>query len=401
MNLGVVPQHPPSPVPVVVVEGTLNALGVVRSLAHGHMPIYLLETTARCAAGWSRHCHYVPVPSLQGRALADALVDLGRRLASRPVLILTGDHSVNSVSEHRQLIEPWFRISLPPHQTVRTLADKCSFHALAVREGFPVPRSVSLASVDDLPLLAELASPLVIKPSDKALVLDGSVERAVWAATPAEARRAATQMLARASHIIVQEWVEGPDSAIYFTLFTCDGGGQPVAVFVGRKLVCSPPAIGSTAVCVAAPEVSSELIGVTLEFIARLGYRGLGSLEFKRDARTGRFLIIEPTVGRTDWQEEIATLCGVNLPLLTYRAELGQPRPRAGDPSASVAWRQSAGFGAELTPGTRIVDGFFRWSDLLPALYYYLFEGILVRVWNRLCAACGVARSSAGKASKA
>ncbi len=37
-------------------------------------------------------------------------------------------------------------------------------------------------------------------------------------------------------------------------------------------------------------------------------YEGLGSLEFKWDAQGRRFLIIEPTVGRTDMQEEIPTL---------------------------------------------------------------------------------------------
>src|SRR4029077_2449759 len=133
-------------------------------------------------------------------------------------------------------------------------------------------------------------------PADKTLVEKGTVERAVRAGTLAEARRAAAQMLAGAPAIIVQEWVEGPDTELYFTLFSCDRDCRPVGLFVGRKLVCSPPAIGSTALCVSAPERARELIGPTLQFISRVGYRGLGSLEFKRDASTGRFVIIEPTV---------------------------------------------------------------------------------------------------------
>ena len=46
-------------------------------------------------------------------------------------------------------------------------------------------------------------------------------------------------------------------------------------------------------------------------------------MEFKRDARTGEFLMIEPTVGRVDWQEEVATLNGVNIPLAAYLHEIG------------------------------------------------------------------------------
>ncbi len=389
----------PPPVPAVVVEGTLNGLGVVRSLSRGGMPIYLLETTARCAARWSRHCHFRRVTGLDGRGLADALVSLSRRLGCRPVLILTGDQSVNSVSEYRALIEPWYHLSLPSHETVRALADKVLFQQLAEREAFPVPRSVILTDGAGVAQISRLTPPLVVKPADKTLVLSGRVERAVRAPTVAEAQRAAAQMLTRASALVVQEWIEGPDTALYFTLFSCDRAGRPIGLFTGRKLVCSPPAIGNTAVCVAAPEESAELAALTQRFIARVGYRGLGSLEFKRDVRSGRFFIIEPTVGRTDWQEELATLCGVNLPLMTYRSELGMAAEPASGPPASLGWCQSAGFRSRLPREVRGRDGFFRWSDPLPGLYYYAYEGILARLWKRLVGAAS--RTALARASRA
>lgn len=371
----------------MVVEGTLNGLGVIRSLARGRMPIYLVDSRPQSAARWSRHCRYVRVASVDGPELVDALVDLGRRLDSRPVLILTGDHSVNCVSERREQIEPFYRISLPSREMVRILSDKARFQQFAEREGFAVPRTVQVESTADLVRLGELNPPLVVKPSDKRLVLDGVLERAVRAATHADAARAAALMLASTRSLIVQEWIHGPDQALHFALFSCDGKGEPVGVFVGRKLVSSPPAIGNTALCIAAPEAASELTAITLQFIARTGYRGLGSLEFKRDSGTGRFLIIEPTVGRTDWQEELATLCGVNLPLRTYLAELGrrgEPDPKA---FPAVAWRQSVGFRAPLTQETHVVDGYFRWSDPLPALYYYAMQGGVLRLRQRLSAA--------------
>ena len=354
------------------------------------MPIYLLEETGRCAARWSRYCRYVRVGALEAPTLVDALVRLGRKLACRPVLILTGDQSVNCVSENRHLIEPLYRISLPSPEMVRALADKALFQELAEREGFAVPRSITLTHSSQLGRLGELSLPLIVKPADKTLVLNGTVDRAVQARTLQEAQSAAGHMLASAPRIIVQEWVDGPDTEIYFTLFSCDRGGRPVGLFVGRKLVCSPPAIGSTAVCVAAPEVARELTAPTLQFIARVGYRGLGSLEFKRHRDTGQFFIIEPTVGRTDWQEEIATLCGVNLPLIAYQAELGQPIQPPNTACPPLAWRQSAGFRAPLGLGMRTVDGVFRWSDPLPGLYYYAYERALARLWNRVSAGSGV-----------
>ena len=374
-------------VPAVVVGGTLNALGVVRSLSRGRMPIYLLETTRQCAGAWSSHSEYVAVPALGGRGLIDALVKLAQRLACRPVLILTSDESVSCVSACRNEIEPLYRISLPSREMVRALADKTLFQALAEREGFAVPQAVCVGGVASLELIRTLQPPLIIKPADKTLVLRGLVERAVRVETLAEARRRAVQMLACAPRIIVQEWIDGPDTELFFTLFSCDGEGRLLGLFPGRKLLCWPPAIGSTAVCVGAPEVADDLLALTMDFIKRVGYRGLGSLEFKRDRRSGRFLIIEPTVGRTDWQEEIATVCGVNLPLRTYQGELGMIRPQADGSFPRIAWCTSAEFRAPLAAGMRTVDGFFRWSDPLPALYHYGYERVLMRLWGRVSGA--------------
>ena len=379
----------PAPrVPAVVVGGTLNGLGVVRSLSRGGVPVVLLETTRRCPAVWSRYCATIRVPSLEGAALIETLVRLASELRCRPVLILTSDDSVLTVSAARRQIEPLYRIDLPAAAMIEALADKAGFHALALREGFAVPRSRTVSGEADLDRLGELEPPIVLKPADKTLVLAGIAERAVCADTVAQARTAAARMLHRAPSLIAQEWIAGPDTEILFTLFSCDAQANLIGIFPGRKLVCSPPAVGSTALCVAAPEVAAELYLHTRNFVQRVGYRGLGSLEFKRDSRSGRLFIIEPTVGRTDWQEEIATLCGVNLPLLTYEVALGAPAPPVNDMGAvsfgPYAWRSDRRFASgQVAPGTRMMDGYFRWNDPLPAAYYYGYERFVLRAWRR------------------
>ncbi len=373
-------------VPAVVVGGTLNSLGVVRSLARGGFPVYLLDTGRHCVAAWSRHCRFVRTPSLEGDKLIESLAGLAGRLRNRPVLILTSDASVTTVSAERQRIESLYRLNLPAPEMVDALSDKAAFQVLAEREGFPVPRGTCVTGEADLQRIRALAPPLILKPADKILVLNGVVERVIRADTTMAAEMAAARMLVRAPRLIVQEWVEGPDTEIFFSLFACDRHSRAVGLFIGRKLACSPPQVGNTAICVAAPEVTEEIGARTMQFIARTRYQGLGSLEFKRDSRTGQLLIIEPTVGRTDWQEEIATLCGVNLPLLSYRAEIGLGESNVCRPASPVAWRSSREIRVPPTVrdrGLRIVDGYLRWSDPLPALYYYGYERFVRRIWHR------------------
>ena len=378
----------PQTTPVVVAGGNLNGLGVVRSLARERISVYVMATTRECPAAWSRHATFVRAPRLHGEEFVDALVRLATRLNCRPVLILTQDSSVLTVSAHRQTLEPYYHIDLPDGPIVEALSDKLSFDALAARENFPVPRSCAVRSRDDLRQIDQMIPPVILKPADKGRVLSGAAERATRADTLERARGIATEMLAHVPALIVQEWIEGPDSEIYFTFFYVGRDGKPVGLFSGRKLQSNPPAVGSTAICVSASEHGDTLERETRQFLHCVPYHGLGSLEFKRDVRTGRFLMVEPTVGRTDWQEEIATLCGVNLPAIAYWHALGRASApsRLSDAAHRYAWRAEREFQLqpEFRAGRRIVDGYFRWNDPLPGLYRHVYERGIRRVYRRL-----------------
>src|SRR5262249_12115481 len=133
-----------------------------------------------------------------------------------------------------------------------------------------------------------------------------------------------------------QEWIEGGDDSIYFCL-QYRGRDAAVVSFTGRKLRSWPPRIGGTASCVSAPEYRDALERMTDEFFSAVGFIGMCSIEFKRDTRTGQFLMIEPTVGRTDFQEEVATLNGVNIPVAAYRYESDLPTTGS-RPARPAAW---------------------------------------------------------------
>ena len=370
----------------VVVGGELNGLGVVRSLAAGGVPVVVVETSAEKAAVWSRHAKTCLVPSFEGREFVDCLIRLAAGFPDRPVLLLTDEFAVHSASQYRDLLVPYYRLRLPDHDMVRLLSDKARFQAFAEANAFPVPRTATLDSMEDLERLANLRYPAVIKPNDKRTVLAGAAERAQRVASLREAIAACGRMLRQPGGIVVQEWIEGPECSIYFTLFYRGRGGLPVSLFTGRKLLCFPRDIGSTAVCMAAPQARQHLEAMTMAFADRAGFQGLGSMEYKWDEARAEFVMIEPTVGRTDWQEEIATLCGVNIPLAAYRHELGLPQAAASTPDPCVAWQASYAQRlprAHLPPNTRVHNGYWRLSDPLPAWSYYVLGGAPKRLFKR------------------
>jgi D-aspartate ligase len=385
--------------PVVVVGDELTALGVVRSLASAGIRVYLACDTRFCPAGLSRQATLLRVPDLQGPGLVDGLLSIAGRIGEKAVLILSSDLHVVAVSRARAALDAHYFVALPTETMVDVLADKAEFQVYAEEVGLRVPRAVVLDRGHDEQALDVLSMPVVLKPADKALVLAGVVERATRADTLAEARAVARRMRRAASSVVVQEWIDGNDDDIYFTLFVCDGQSRIVALFTGRKMICEPPRVGCTALCVAAPEEHQALAAQTQAFATCSHYHGIGGLEFKRHRRTGEFVVVEPTVGRTDWQEEIATLCGVNLPVIAYRTALGEPVESVGPIDPLVAWRVSTKYrprAGTLPPGTRIVNGYFRRADPLPgvySVYTYVITSALARLAIRARRSVNVRRS--------
>jgi hypothetical protein len=238
-----------------------------------------------------------------------------------------------------------------------------------------LPRGRVIRRAEDIGPLDDFDLPIIVKPANKGRLPDGQGQRVVLAGTRREAIGQCQRFLAGGAGAIVQAWVGGPDDAVYFCLFHAAADGTPVVLFTGRKLKSFPRSVGITAICAPAPQAHAELAAITTRLTKRLRISGMGSLEFKWDAAAQRFVIIEPTVGRSDWQEEIATVAGVNIPLAAYSHHCGQPLPCPPSEPALVAWRWSLLHRAprnSLPPGTRVWDGCWRLSDPGPGLAYYL-----------------------------
>lgn len=363
-------------IPAVVVGGLLNGLGVCRSLADGDVPTYLLDHRRFDPAMWSRYAKPVKAHCLYGPSLLNALRSLQKQLGDRPVLIITDEMAVLTISEFRAELDGFFRFQLPPHETVLMLQEKTQFHEFAVANDLPVPKSEVLRDPSEVDRIRALQLPVIIKPANKRFFHLNGAPRLVIANSRDAAERASKSLLSTVGDIIVQEYIDGPDSNIYFSLFY--RRGDVTVEFLGQKLASNPPGSGSTALCVQVNdwEFSEILRRETNRFLKLVDYQGFGGIEYKLDPVTESFLIIEPTVGRTDWQEEIATLCGVNIPLAGYCQECDLPLPPRGRTLENVVWQGSYVdrilVGSSSIPlKSSIVDGYWRRDDPLPALIQY------------------------------
>lgn len=127
-----------------------------------------------------------------------------------------------------------------------------------------------------------------------------------------------------ANKLLVQQWIPGGDSNVYFCLVCYDKNGTLAGKFTGRKLLQAPPYCGSTAVAVGVDE--PEVDEITTRLFNLVGYRGIGSLELKKSDKDLKYYLVEPTVGRNDLQSNVALSGGVNLTQLAL-SELASVQP--------------------------------------------------------------------------
>lgn len=360
--------------PALVVGAGLNGLGVVRSLALGGIPTIVADTTRHHPAMWSRFSRTMVLDRLHDRSLVDGLLTAQKKLLGQPVLILTEESAVSTVSEHRDELLKAFKFHLPPHPIVMMLQNKARFREFADENELPAPRTVIVNKDTSFEELSALPLPVVVKPAARPLSETGTSENGFFATTFREAEKICARLLETNDELVVQEWIEGPESNICFSLFYLGHRPENFKIFTGRKLASNPPLVGNAALCLSSPELMDGLEPLIAKFLDLTDFEGLGSVEFKWDARDRRHVIIGHTVGRTDWQEEIATLSGINLPLAAYRDEVGLPPMPAAQIDRNVAWRESALFDKDipmLSPATRIYEGYWRLNDPVPGLVHY------------------------------
>ncbi|TPG50556.1 FAD-dependent oxidoreductase [Rhodanobacter glycinis] len=366
-------------VPAVVVGAGVNGLGVARSLAVEGVRVWLLDSEANRPEMHTRAANAVTVRALHGEALVEELVRLAAAqfAGMRPVLLLTQEESVKTVSHHRERLSALYRFSLPTVDMVDILQHKEGFQRLAEKLGGPIPPLVHVRMLADLPAIEKLRYPVVIKPGERNIEYGRIFKKAYRVESASAGMDLIRRILMVMTDVVVQEWIEGPDANIYFCLQYLDGQGQLAASFTGRKIRSWPPQVGGTASCVVAPEVHDELSAMTARFFQAAGVIGMASMEYKRDARSGEFRMVEPTVGRTDYQEEVATLNGINLPYAAWCCELGRPFPAPVMRERPVVWRvrsedlQSAvAQGQPLKQGYPrggyVADALWRWDDPMP-----------------------------------
>jgi D-aspartate ligase len=327
----------------VFVEGLdVSAYGIARSLGRHGIPVYALNDHLRDPLKYSRYvreCFVYPDDPAQPRAYAGdsvanedvlcrLMLEWGARFSRKPVLFATSDWFARFLSNQQQKLAEKFLFHWVTGELFTTIVDKGTMVQFCESVGIKVPRTHITCAKDDMAKISrDFVYPCLIKPVHR-YTASFPVESAkvLIAQTPAEAQAFFEKFPQMKGATLMQELIEGGDDQVFQYTALVNSGGQVSAYATVRKLHQYPPGFGS--MCYGQTEKNEALAAEGLKLIQALGYRGLGSLEFKYRQKTGGYYFIEMNT-RLPWYNGIFADAGVNLPYLAYLDLTGSTMPQA------------------------------------------------------------------------
>ncbi len=351
------------PAIVIGLDDGTTGIQTARILAARGVPVIALAKNPKHYCCRTNVCERIEIVEWDTAALIPHLQQLGRSLGQKGVLFPCQDNNVRLVSRHREALEAWFHIALPPPEIVEMMLDKAQFYQFAAERGLPIPQSFNLTTRDEaVEAAARLSYPAIVKPESRSKVwLANTNEKALRVDSAESLLRIYDQYHAWTDQLIAQTYIEGSDRDHYAFNGYFDRNQQPVVSVTTRKIRQWPPRTGQG--CSGEVVQDEAVCRVAMQLFCSVPFYGLGYVELKRDSRTGEYLIIEPNIGRPTGRSASAEAADQPLLWAQYCEAVGRPFPTPPPiPATPIKW--------------------FHWRRDMQASFYYWRRGELtVRQW--------------------
>lgn len=314
--------------PVLLLGGKENALSIARNLGRRGVTVRA-SGPANCWARYSRYCaEDFPIENDASPAKAwDRLLlsPLSRRLHGH-ILFPLSDEAIEYVAQRQHRLSSHYTLDPATPAMRADFLDKQRTLELAQAAGFEVPRFWRIGADTDLTTLRDIAFPVIVKPlhshkfsrvfGRKLFVVDSGLD---------ELEKKVRLAQSRGFEVVVVEMVPGPDDLLssYYAYINRDG--EFLYHFTKSVIRRYPVHRGNG--CYHKTEWLPETATLGRALFEKLGLRGIGNVEFKRDPRDGKLKLIEINTRFTAAQE-LLTRAGAPLDIAVYRDLTGQTVPR-------------------------------------------------------------------------
>jgi protein-tyrosine-phosphatase/predicted ATP-grasp superfamily ATP-dependent carboligase len=298
---------------LILGDDTRSFLACVRSLGRAGIEVHVAPENWGSPALQSRYIHKkhrLPTHIGDGSVWLQAMIAL-LQAEKFSLVIPTAEPALLPLYSHRDQLLPHARLAIPDEQSLAVLFNKIATRALAASVGVPTAKGLVLGpEVNADTAIATLGLPMVFKPAHSYQLNNLSYRREVEVIESAEHLQA----------VLTHTHEEPALLEAYFA-----GAGVGVSVLASRGRVLQhfqhvrhhERGAGATGYRMsAAPD--SALTAACERLVDALQYTGLAMFEFKRNAASGEWILLE--VNARPWGSlPLPVSLGIDFPLWWFR----------------------------------------------------------------------------------
>lgn len=308
----------------LVIGGDYKSLGIVRSLGRHGIPVWVL-TDEHVLAGWSRYCQRaIPWPAGSEAEQVARLLAIARDGAIDGwTLFPGGEEAAALIARNRDTLAEHYRLSiLVDWTTLQKAYDKRLTHRLADDVGVDHALTRYPQGRDDVAAY-DGPFPAILKPAIRPTIDPFTIDKG-WPATDHAsllARYDEACAVSDPAAIMIQEVIPGGGASQLSFAALCRSG-EPIASVVARRTRQWPMDFGRASTFVEtidAPQVEE----LAARVIRALRFDGIVELEFKRDPREERLVLLDINPRVWGWHT-LARGAGVDIPYLLWRMVHGE-----------------------------------------------------------------------------
>ncbi len=312
-----------SPHRVLVLSATASAINVINALRdEPDLELFVTDASSYASGLYERGVTPIVVPRAQNSDAYRTSIDTIIREQGIGILLPTSDHDVTGII--RLLAQGWN----PP---VALFRPDAAVHGLMI-DKFAIARSLRAAALpapETWRLPQEARFPAVVKPAS-----EGGSKGVAIVRSSAEAATAYAQVVAQyGPNALIQEFVPGELGSTYVSLMLYGTDGELVLNTTMRSSLSyyTWGGGGNAGYLVDEPEIAKLSPRIVAE---AGGWRGPLNIEFRRNAETGEFMVIEINC-RLNGYSYLTTMNGLNYPRAMIDLLLAAPPRPIGTPAAN------------------------------------------------------------------
>ncbi|RCK77764.1 MAG: ATP-grasp enzyme-like protein [Ignavibacteriae bacterium] len=313
--------------PVILLGGGPIALSVARALGKNNISCYVIDEDDSIVHH-SRFC--IGIKHLQDEEKVtwlEWLIEQGPKLPQKFVLMPCCDYGLKIVIENRKALEEFYILPEGNDEITLKMLDKYETYKLAKSLDIPIPEVWNVENISDLEKIADVIQyPCALKPrishefsyrfhGTKMFKVKNEAElyKYYHITQQYNLKMLITELIPLGS--------EGYDG--YYTHI--DENGNPLFHFTKLRLRQQPNLYGLGTYNVT--NWNPEVIKLGLKFLQGIKLRGIGTLEFMRDARDGKLKLLECNP-RFTGTTELLHKSGLNWALFVYNRLVGLTTPK-------------------------------------------------------------------------